>query len=442
MKTAVLLGIIGLVLSIWLLLPHLEGAGGIPGKPIQNPLPVLPTPTPTLSGFGALLGGVTAAEKAAWGAGRIQFQVVVSPEAGLGPIFNGQSCFQCHTQPDTNGKPVIGGAGAVTETRFGTPDGTFDLIHQACLNPSVQDGVPFDASIVAHRKSNHLFGFGFLEAIPDSTIIAGANVAKPDGIKGRAAVLNDSVTNLIATGIFPNGVPNKVGRFGWKCQQASLLAFSADASINELGVTNRFFTTDFSPHLRGTEPVSDAARDAAEPAGITATTLQDTPLNPGPENGDFNSPAFNPDNIDRFTVFMQLNAPPPPVPLSPAALRGQAKFSAINCASCHTPSMTTGASKISATLSFKPVPLYSDLLLHDMGTLNDGVAQAAAGPNEMRTAPLFGLRGRSPFLHDGRAATVFDAIRMHDGEAAKVRDRFLQLPAADQADVLTFLNSI
>jgi CxxC motif-containing protein (DUF1111 family) len=437
-KLTLLLALAGLIATLGLLL----GAGGIPGKPIQDPLPALPTPTPTLSGFGALLGGVTPNEKAAWGAGRVQFQVVVTPEAGLGPIFNGQSCFQCHTQPDTNGKPVVGGAGAVTETRFGTPNGVFDLIHQSSLNPDAQDGVPFDATIVAHRKSNHLFGFGFLEAIPDATIIAGANVAKPDGIKGRAAVLNDSVTNLIASGIFPNGVPNTVGRFGFKCQQASLLAFAADGSINELGVTNRFFTTDLSPHLRGTEPVSDTARDAAEPAGITATTLQDTPLNPGPENADFNSVDFNPDNIDRFTVFMQLNAPPPPVPLTASALRGQTKFSQINCSGCHTPSMTTGASKISQTLAFKNVALYSDLLLHDMGTLNDNIPQANAAGNEMRTMPLFGLRGRSPFLHDGRAATVFDAIRMHDGEAAKVRDRFLQLPAQDQQDVINFLGSI
>jgi CxxC motif-containing protein (DUF1111 family) len=139
---------------------------------------------------------------------------------------------------------------------------------------------------------------------------------------------------------------------------------------------------------------------------------------------------------------MQLNAPPPPVPLTASALRGQTKFSQINCSGCHTPSMTTGASKISQTLAFKNVALYSDLLLHDMGTLNDNIPQANAAGNEMRTMPLFGLRGRSPFLHDGRAATVFDAIRMHDGEAAKVRDRFLQLPAQDQQDVINFLGSI
>jgi CxxC motif-containing protein (DUF1111 family) len=103
--------------------------------------------------------------------------------------------------------------------------------------------------------------------------------------------------------------------------------------------------------------------------------------------------------------------------------------------------MQTGASAVFA-LKFKNVPLYSDLLLHDMGSLSDGIAQAAARPNELRTAPLWGLRARSPYLHDGRASSILEAIRLHDGEALIIRDRFLALPTSGQSAVVAFLNSI
>jgi CxxC motif-containing protein (DUF1111 family) len=399
----------------------------------NHPPPPQPSPTPSLSGFGALIQGTTTAEGQAWVVGRTQFETVLGPADGLGPIFNGQSCVQCHTQPDINGAPIPGGASAVTETRFVTTSHVFDLLHQAALDPSVQDGVPIDAVLVAHRKTTPLFGMGLIEAIPDATIIANVHVHPIDGVIGQAAMLNDAVTNFIASTTGPN---NHVGRFGWKCQQASLLAFSADAYINEIGVTNRFFSTDIAPYALGVEPPNQALLAAAEPAGITPTTLQDTPADPTqPE-----SPT-NKDDIDRFTDFMQLNAPPPTVPLTNQAKFGQTVFKMTNCVACHTPSMTTGANSIAA-LSFQPVPLYSDLLLHDMGTLGDGIVQAAAGATFMRTAPLWGLRARSPFLHDGRASNIQEAIQLHDGEAKTIRDRYMLLPQASKDALIAFLNSI
>jgi mono/diheme cytochrome c family protein len=206
-----------------------------------------------LSGFGALIEETTTAQGQAWVVGRTQFETVLGPADGLGPIFNGQSCVQCHTQPDISGAPIPGGASAVTETRFMTTNNVFDLLHQAALDPTVQDGVPIDAVLVAHRTC-------------------------------------------------------------WSNQTES---------------------------------------------------------------------PTNKDDIDRFTDFMQLNAPPPTVPLTNQAKLGQTVFKMINCIACHTPSMTTGANSIAA-LSFQPVPLYSDLLLHDMGTLGDGIVQAAAGATFMR----------------------------------------------------------
>lgn len=398
----------------------------------NHPKAPIPMPTPFITGFGGLLAGVTADEKAAWIAGLQQFQVVDGPADGLGPIFNNQSCVSCHSQPVAAGAITPGGASAVLETRFGKlTNGQFDpltseggtLLHQMALVPFAQDNIPADANVVASRKTTPTFGMGLIEAIPDAAIEANAHHPPVDGVTGRAAILTDSVTQLVGG--------NVVGRFGWKCQESTLLAFSADAELNEMGVTNRFFTTDIAPGG------NQATLIQAEPDGVTPTTLQDLPANPAlPE-----SPT-NKDDIARFTDFLQLNAPPPVVPLTPQAQRGQALFAAVNCIACHKPSMQTGPSTVSAALAFQNVPLYSDLLLHRMGALADGIAQAAAQPDEMRTAPLWGLRARSPFLHDGRASTILQAILMHDGEARTIRDRFVNLSEVQKNAIIAFLESI
>jgi CxxC motif-containing protein (DUF1111 family) len=222
-----------------------------------------------------------------------------------------------------------------------------------------------------------------------------------------------------------------VGRFGWKAQEATVLSFAGDAYLNEMGITNRFFTTDLAPDG------NQAALLAAEPAGITPTTLQDLPTNPNAPEGPTNK-----DDIARFTDFMELLGPPPTVPLTAQAQEGKELFAQINCVACHKPTMTTGSSAVSPALAFKPVNLFSDLLLHNMGTLGDGITQAAARPNEMRTAPLWGLRARGPYLHDGRASTIQEAILLHAGEATTIRNRFAGLSSVQQQEIIAFLNSI
>jgi CxxC motif-containing protein (DUF1111 family) len=135
-------------------------------------------------------------------------------------------------------------------------------------------------------------------------------------------------------------------------------------------------------------------------------------------------------------------APPRSGPAdAPPVRAGQAVFNSLNCTECHTPSLRTGPSPIPA-LAHKPVPLYSDLLLHDMGALGDGIPQGSAGPREMRTAPLWGLGRRNVFLHDGRATTLDAAIRAHDGEAAASRARYTRLDAARQRNLIEFLRSL
>jgi CxxC motif-containing protein (DUF1111 family) len=412
--------------------PPAVSAAKLPGNPPQ---------------FGDPLPGLTSNQAMAFTVGQAQFQVTDGPADGLGPIFNAQSCNACHTQPLVNNAVTSGGASAVTETRFGSSAGVFDLLHQGSLNPSVQDVVPNGSLVVAHRKTTPLFGAGLIEAIPDATIEANVHNPAVDGVTGRAAVLSDPVTSAIAASRV--GPSNFVGRFGWKCQESTLLAFSGDAYLNEMGVTNRLFTTDIAPYTSGNQPANEAALVAAEPLGyslatpntpttqLTPTTLQDLPTNPKlPESPN------NKDDIATFTDFMELIAPPPTLPLSKQALQGQQLFTQINCVACHKASMQTGASNVSTALAFKNVPLYSDLLLHHMGTLGDGIVQAQAGADEMRTAPLWGLRARAPFLHDGRAQTVREAILLHGGEASIIAERFSNLPNNEQQAIIAFLDSI
>jgi CxxC motif-containing protein (DUF1111 family) len=400
-------------------------------KKLTAPTPVPPppgaTPTPALTGFGALIKGVTPQEKADWTAGRVQFQVVETAP-GLGPLFNGQSCQQCHGQPQVNGVNTIGGPAPNIEIHFFSPAFGTQLFHLSSTTPTVQDQIPADATVVVARKSNTTAGLGLIENIPDAAIIANAQTGK-DGVFGRPAILQDTVTQIAS--------PNRVGRFGWKCQHASTIAFAGDALINELGLTNRLFSTDLAPNVTN----GFALLTAAEPPGITPTTLQDLPDNPAlPES------ETNPDRVEKLHDFMQFNAAPPPVsPLSQSALAGQSLFTSIGCVRCHTPSYTTGAAGGSVALAFQNVALYSDLRLHHMGTLGDGISQGAAGPDEMRTAPLWGLRARSPFLHDGRADTITEAIQAHNApgaESAIIARRFEALPQAQQQQILDFLNSI
>jgi CxxC motif-containing protein (DUF1111 family) len=374
-----------------------------------------PLPRPPADGnatlFGAPLVGLSAAELAAFAEGREEFESIETADGGLGPIFNNNSCAACHTAP------VSGGASMVTVTRFGkSVAGHFDplaekggsLLQQFATEPEAQERVPAEANVVAKRVTTPLFGAGLLEAIPDAEIRLNEARNQPDGVSGRAAVITDVVT----------GKP-RIGRFGWKAQHASLLGFAADAYFNEMGVTSRFFPSENAPN-------GDQDRLAKY---LTTTGIND------PANADGRS------DIDASADFMRLLAPPPPLRPSASALAGARLFGEINCDACHRPVMFTGASPIAA-IAHKAVPLFSDLLLHDMGTLGDGIAQGAAGTREIKTAPLWGLRARPVFLHDGRAATVRDAILGHAGEATAARNRFDRLDRAAQQQLIDFLNTI
>ncbi len=212
----------------------------------------------------------------------------------------------------------------------------------------------------------------------------------------------------------------RVGRFGWKAQNATLLAFAGDAYLNEMGVTNRLFPTENAPNGR-----ADLLAKFDQVADI------EDAIDPASGKGD----------IDHLANFMRFLAPPPQVRPDADALAGARVFEKAACSACHTPVMFTGANPVAA-LSRQPVRLYSDLLLHDMGRLGDGIEQGDAKMREMRTAPLWGLRARTALLHDGRAKSVTDAITQHDGTAAGSRRRFEALPAHEQRQLLEFLKTI
>jgi CxxC motif-containing protein (DUF1111 family) len=309
---------------------------------------------------------------------------------------------------------------SITEVRAGyrDEDGQFHelnggtLYHLFSTPPhTCQVRIPAEANVIARRAPIPLFGAGLVEAIPDQAIAAleDPDDRDGDGISGRAARILDAATGR-----------ERIGRFGWKAQQATLLAFSADAYRNEMGITNDLFPNEAA-------------------LGVDPETLR---LCGPPRKGleDVRDRRTGLRGIDNFESFMRFLAPVEPAPSSDAARNGEAVFRAIGCAGCHTPVLTTGPSA-NPLFDRRPVPLYSDLLLHDAGT-GDGIEQAAAAANEIRTPALWGLRLRRPLLHDGSAATPEDAVLRHGGEAARVTQAFEHLPAGQRRNLLAFLDSL
>ena len=364
---------------------------------------------------GTPLPGITAVEFSEFRLGLDDFTEVESAEDGLGPAFNGTSCAVCHNLPS------IGGSGVILEVRAGyrDDDGTHSALNKAgdtlihmlsTPSHSCQPSIPDDVNVIARRAPIPLFGAGLVEAIPDDVLLALEDPTdrNRDGVSGRAGIVEDVVTGN-----------RRVGRFGWKAQHATLLAFSGDAYRNEMGITNDLFPREFS------FGISDAQMRACDPF-------------PDPE--DRRDPITQRRGIDNFEAFMKFLAPIPRGPVDATTAAGERTFAAIGCTACHVPTLVTGTSP-NPVFDRKPVPLFSDLLLHDVGT-GDGIAQASATASEIRTPALWGLRVRRPLLHDGSAATITDAIERHAGEAALARNGFARLTDQERQELLAFLRSL
>jgi CxxC motif-containing protein (DUF1111 family) len=364
---------------------------------------------------GEPLAGITPVEFEEFRLGLDDFLEVETAEEGLGPAFNGTSCAACHNVP------AVGGAGTIAEMRAGRRDASgrfqsFDATGETLFHlfsiptHGCQAIVPDDADVFARRVPIPLFGAGLVEAIPDDAIVALEDPSDRDrdGVSGRAARIADAATG-----------ERRIGRFGWKSQHATLLSFGADAYRNEMGITNDVFSAELA-------------------FGVSAERMRACDRIGDPE--DVRDPVTRRRGIDNFASFMRFLGPVARNGSNDLTRAGEQVFAAIGCATCHHPVLMTGPSS-NPLFDRKQVPLFSDLLLHDVGT-GDGIVQGPAGADEIRTPALWGLRLRRPLLHDGSAATAEDAVRRHAGEAELARRGFEQLGDADRAALLAFLRSL
>ena len=398
----------------------------------------------------------------------------------VGPIMNGVSCAGCHSQPAIGGGGLFINEVRVRNNMHPGPLHIFAVDNFLRNNPQTQgnnkifpqgvEAAPLGCQItapgcqlsscqmeeaqrtafqpslptcdtasqdfndgkncMAGRSALAVFGDGLVEAVSDQTLEEIAQ-SEPPQIQGTVKMVIEDFANV------PR-VPH-VGRFGWKDDHAALRGFAGDAYLNEMGITN--------PDNQ--QELSECALDET-PYGLQLETPQGTIEDTTGADGRA--------DIDRFSDFMSALAPPPTLPQNASAKNGATLFASLGCAGCHTPSLTTASSPssfipantggvpisltLNQTLANQTFHLYSDFLLHDMGSPGDGITSGTAGPTMMRTAPLWGVRGKSHLLHDGRAGDLSAAINLHDGQGKAAAQAFGALRTDQQQDLMNFLNTL
>ena len=354
---------------------------------------------------------------------------------GLGPVYNAQSCTECHQNP------LTGGISQVSELRAGHQDGSGNfvnppggsLFNDRATDASIQERIPGTETIATLRMSTNALGDGFVEAIDSNTLLNIAN-SQPGQSGGNIA------GQFIQVPVAEANNALRGGRFGWKNQQASLLSFASDAYLNEIGITNRFNLVEntslgrFVGFGSGYDPVPDNQPCTSIP---NTTCGEDTD-----------------EDITAFATFVRATKRRHDAALAATgdAVAGAQLFTAIGCHTCHVASITTapagtvingGALTVPAALGNKIIHPYSDFLLHDVGT-GDGIVQN--GPqstaNKLRTPPLWGSRTHDRHMHDGLSVTFTDAILRHANEAQAVINRFRNLSSTQRAQIVTFLQSL
>ena len=339
---------------------------------------------------------------------------VFTPQKGLGPIFVATSCGSCHAG-DGKGHPFT------TLTRFGQTGAVGNqFLHlggpqlQNRAIPGFQpERIPVGATFSKFMPPANT-GLGFLDAVPDATLLALAdeNDVNGDGISGRPNWINvPSYVSIRPASVSQNG--KYISRFGKKAAAYNLLQQTANAYNQDMGITSIFEKFD---------TYSGAAIDAE----VSIQTVQDVVF-----------------------YLKTLKAPIQRNQNDADVQAGRQIFLNSSCGKCHTAQLTTGVSSIAA-LSNKTIFPYTDMLLHDMGPgLDDNYTEGSATTPEWRTPPLWGLGlseysqgGQYFLLHDGRARSIEEAISLHGGEALQSRNIFLQLTTSDKAKLIKFLESL
>jgi CxxC motif-containing protein (DUF1111 family) len=351
---------------------------------------------------------------------RFIFEEVETIADGLGPTYNAQGCRECHQNV------VTGGASQIAEHRTGRLDasgGFFEslggsLIHSRATHQEIVERVAFEDDIRTFRISTNTLGAGFIEAVSNETLLA-IRDSQPADMRGTAVMVP----------VLEAGSAARIGRFGWKSQHASLESFSADAYLNEMGITNPLFP----------EENTSAGRFVGFGSGF----------DPLPEPED--------DGVDvvAFANFMRATKAPSRGPITAAVRSGEQVFNEIGCPTCHVATIRTarpgtringGAFTVPNALGNKIFHPYSDFLLHNIGT-GDGIPvlptpEYANTPPLIRTAPLWALRTRNRLMHDGLSFTKQEAIERHGGQAAAVTARYLALSDEQRRALLAFLDSL
>ena len=401
------------------------------------------TPDDLFNGFGALgtpINDCVAPPVAptARGNGRFEDNKFIFSERetiadGLGPTYNDVGCVECHQSVDVGAfsQTMEFRAGHITNGLFVDAPGG-QLIHARGTDSDIVEHITTGETEKAFRITTSTLGDGFVECIANGTL--------QNNVAAEPAAQRGTLTSVPVTEA-NNAL--RVGRFGWKAQHASLLSFAGDAYLNEMGITNKF---DGSNGRSSSDPAAGTTENPCSTAeGVKNCT--------GPPFDTVVDPEDDGDDVLAFADFMAATrAPGRQNPIPAAAVRGDSLFTSVGCAVCHTRTFQTaapgtlingGAFTVPAALGNKIIHPFSDFALHDIGT-GDGIVQNAGqgSANMMRTAPLWGIRARNRFLHEGLNITISDSIQLHAGQATTARNNFNALTAAQRNDLIAFVLSL
>ena len=354
-------------------------------------------------------------------------------EDGLGPTYNDVGCVECHQFVDVGGfsQSMEFRAGHIVNGNFVDAPGG-QLVHVRATDADIVEHISTAETVKAFRVSLSTLGDGFVECI--------SNTALQNNVAAQPLAQRGTLSNVP---VVEANNSLRVGRFGWKAQHASLVSFAGDAYLNEMGITNKF--DGFGGRDSNDPNAGRNENPASTPNGVVNVTFPSAfdPVQDPEDDGN---------DVLAFADFMAATRAPRRGPITSAVTSGDALFNQVGCAVCHTRTFTTaapgtlingGAFRVPTALGNKIIHPFSDFALHNIGT-GDGIVQNAgqSSANQIRTAPLWGVRARNRFMHEGLNITLFDSIQLHAGQATASRNAFNALSASQRSDLIAFVLSL